>query len=221
MRGKLLSQFPLFYSYILYMFLSSAVCNVIYLAANSHFNRAVWFRVLLSFVAEFAVLIEISDHIFSPFTILRRLGRVLAAGLCALFSLFYILPPILSSRPWDIAVLTFGQETAISKAVILVAILVTARYFRLPLGKNIMGLTMGFAFYLTVSIVTFTAALYFGQQLFEHMLSILWPWSYDLCLFVWAATLWRYEAVQYPKRVLENPATLQDFDSALSRTIRK
>jgi hypothetical protein len=229
-RGKLLSQFPLFYSYILYMFVSGAVCLTLYLTANVHFNRAVWFRVLLSFVAEFAILIEISDHIFSPYLLLRKLGRLLAVGLCAGFSIFYILPPILQSRPWDIAVLSFAQETAIAKATILVAILIAARCFRLPLGKNVAGLIVGFSFYLTVSMVTYTAALHFGQKLFEQLLSILVPWSHDLCLLVWAVALWRYEPVTLPKRAPvegegdpAKPISVQlgEFNAALMRTIRK
>ena len=212
------------------MLVSSAVCMTTYVVAPAHYNRALWFRFLLSVVTEFAVLIEISDHIFSPYVLIRKLGRLLTAGLCAIFSFLYIFPPILKARPWDIAVLSFAQETALAKGIIIVVLLFAARYFRLPLGKNVSGMVVGFAFYLTVSIVTFTAAIYYGRELFENLLSWLWPWSYDLCLLVWAIALWRYEPVPVPQRVPVETAgipgkplsaQLGQFNAALMRSLRR
>jgi len=212
------------------MLVSSALCATIYVVAPAHYNRAMWFRVLLSFVAEFAVLIEISNHVFKPYIAIRQLGRLLTAGLCALFSILYILPPILKARPWDIAVLSFAQETALAKGLIVVVMLFAAHYFRLPLGKNVSGMVLGFAFYLAVSIVTFTAAIYYGRELFENLMSWLWPWSYDLCLLVWVVTLWRYDPIPAPQRLhVESEgiqgkplsAQLGQFNALLTRSLRK
>lgn len=209
---------------------SGALCLTMYVLASANFNRVMWFRVLLSFVAEFAVLVEISDHIFNPYIAIRKLSRLLTGGLCALFSILYILPPILKTRSWDIAVLSFAQETALAKGLIVIVILFAARYFRLPLGRNVAGMVLGFAFYLTVSIVTFTAAIYYGKELFENLMSWLWPLSYDLCLLVWAVALWRYEPVPVPQRIsVESTrmpgkplsAQLGQFNAVLTRSLRK
>lgn len=212
------------------MFVSSTVCNLIFLFAPAHYNRAHWFRVLLWYVVEFAVLVEISDHIFKPYLAIQKLGRLLSAGLCVMFSFLYILPPILRARPWDIAVLSLAQETALAKGIVIVVLLLAARYFRLPLGKNISGMIHGFVFYLTVSFVTYTAALYYGRDLFENLLSLLLPWSYDLCLLVWVVALWRYEPVSMPQRVPVDAAgipgkplstQLGQFNETLMRSLRK
>lgn len=229
-RGGVLSRFPLFYSYIFYMLLSSAAMMTVYTAAPSYYAKAAWFRFLLSLVAEFAVLIEISDQIFKPYPAIRQLGRLLTVGVGVVFSSVYIAPALLRASPSDIAFLSIAQEMALTKAVIILVLLLAARYFRLPLGRNASGMMLGFALYLTVSIVTFTAAGYYGKALFGNILPILLPWSYDVCLLVWVVALWRYEPDLVPEqmpgereKVHPEPlsAQLGHFNTALTRLLGK
>ena len=196
-QGKYLSRFPLLYSYVGFVFCASpALYFVIQRLWPEYYMSCYWFYFLITQVVEFAVLIEVSDQVFKPYPAVRQMGRLITIGICLSFSIFYIAPAILRAERSDIAILTFAQETNLAKVAIILGLLIAIRYLGLPLGKNISGIMLGFAFYVTTGAVVFTAAIVSGRALFADALYILLPCSYDLCLLVWVVALWRYEPVQ-------------------------
>lgn len=194
-QGRLLREFPLFYSFAAYMLLSWIPVTGMYLCASPYYARAFWFRFLLSTLVEFAVLVEISDHIFEPYPAIRRLGRFLTLGICTTFFLVYVLPSFWEPRSASLMMLDFVKRTSLTKAVTILTLLTAAYYYRLPLGKNISGVALGFSAYLGISIINFASAEKYGPALYARTLSIVWPLSYALALLIWTITLWRYEPV--------------------------
>ncbi len=67
----------------------------------------------MSILIEFAVLVEISDHIFRPYPVIRRLGRFLALAVCAVFFAFYVLPAFLESQRASLVLLDFVKRTSL------------------------------------------------------------------------------------------------------------
>lgn len=188
-----LSKFPLFYSYVAYVFGGASLCTLIFWLGPQVYADVYWVHFLVMTLVEFAVLLEISDHIFSPFPAIRYLGRLLVAAICSGFFLLFILPSILASGPSDVLFLGLVRNSSLTKAVVVVALLVTARYFRIPLSKNVSGIAIGFIIYVSLAMANFAAAGAFGRALYASILSWLNPLSYIFCLLVWTAALWRYE----------------------------
>src|SRR5690349_8867816 len=79
----LLSKFPFFVSYIAYVFSSSLLELFVYRFAPDYYPKFFWFLFLIRLVAEFAVLVEISDHLFESFGAIQRLGRLIVLSLTA------------------------------------------------------------------------------------------------------------------------------------------
>ena len=229
-QGKYLFRFPVFYSYIVYMVVSGAIVTGLYVSASAHYPVAWWFRYLLSLLVEFAVVVEISDHLFSPYPAIRQLGRVLVAGICVTFFFLYILPSLMEVRPASVAILDLAKRTSLTKAAAIVILIAAARYYRLPFGKNVAGMLAGFSFYLAVSVANFALAETYGRQLYAQALATVIQLSYTLCLLVWTVSLWRYEPVRQMDREVPETAEkvseplavqLGRFDTALTRLFRK
>jgi hypothetical protein len=177
------------------MLLSEVLVVVVYLSVSPYYAWVAWFRFLMSILIEFAVLVEISDHIFRPYPAVRRLGRFLALAICTIFFTFYILPSLLESQRASLALLDFVKRTSLTKAVALLALLAAARYYRLRLGKNISGMALGFSVYLAVNIMNFALAEVYGPARYAQTLGIVWSLSYTLALAIWTIALWHYQPV--------------------------
>jgi hypothetical protein len=230
-QGKYLWRFPFLYSYVGFVFCTApALYFVVQRIWPESYPSWYWLYYLTSLVVEFAVLIEIADQIFRPYPAVRQLGRLITIGTCVGFSATWIIPALLRATTSSIAILTFAQETDVAKVAMILGLLITIRYFRIPLGKNISGILWGFAFYVTVGSVIFTGAILYGRDLFAQALYILLPSSYFTCLLVWVVALWRYEPIQAKSGlsakhagVLEKSlgAQLGHYRTLLVRSLRK
>jgi hypothetical protein len=229
-RGGFLSKFPLFYSYIAYMLISGAIATGLYLWAPASYPSGAWFRLVFGLVVEFAVLAEVSDHIFRPYPAIHLLGRLLIVSLCIAFFSLYIFPSLAEARSSDYTILNLLKTTSLAKAAIIIALLAAARSYRLPLGLNISGMMLGFSIYLAVNVANFALAEHYGPALYGKTFSVVGPLSYTLALLVWTASLWRWEPA-FPV-VRQIPAgnqrdgeplscELGRFNTALTRILRR
>lgn len=191
--GNSLSQFPLLYSYVGFLFLSSAVLFPVFFLRPQDYASAYWFRFTIMLLAEFAVLIEVSDHVFLPYPAIRLLGWFLATSIGGALLLLYVWPSLLQHRPSSLVFLDFAKRVSLTKAVLVVVLMAGARHYRLPLEKSVRGILIGFSLQLTVSIANFAVAAEFGKAIYGSFLAFLFPVSHSLCLLVWLTALWRYE----------------------------
>jgi NADH:ubiquinone oxidoreductase subunit K len=228
-RCQLFKGFVFFYSYLVYDICCSSVAFALYWIWPSVYPSAYWLDFLLSSLVEFAVLLEISDHIFQPFPAIRHLGRALTIVISFAFAAVYILPAILESRESSSRLLDFSLRSSVTKAVILAALVFTARHFGLRLSKNVAGMMLGFSIYLGVNVANLAAAESFGRALYARVLWVMPPITYMLCLLIWTIALW--EPALVPGTDSVRPAAgenshaltfeLARFNSALSRLLRR
>jgi phage shock protein PspC (stress-responsive transcriptional regulator) len=193
-KCALFSRFPLFYSYIAYVLLGSTTSLLIYRLRASYYPTFFWEFFLISLLVEFGVLIEISDHMFDLYPAIRRLGRFLAGCVCGVFS-FYIVLAFTHPLSRRAATLDLFKRVSITKAAIIIVLLAMARYYRLPVGKNVAGLMLGFSAYLGINIVNFALEERFAPGVYDSVFAVVGPLSSIVCLLIWTAKLWRYEPV--------------------------
>lgn len=192
-QGRFLSKFPLFYSYVAYALASGLITTPLYFWNWKYYPQAAWLRFLVSVIAEFAVLVEISDHIFGSYPAIRKLGRLLAVSLSLALFFGYIFPAFLTHLPMDQALLEFSRKTCFIKAAIIVVLLAAARFYKIPLGRNISGIITGLVLYLGINIANLKAAGHFGQTIYATVMQVLVAVSSSLCLLVWTVAMWWYE----------------------------
>jgi hypothetical protein len=193
-RCGLFSRFPLFYSYIAYLFFGSTMAFLISQTYPAYYPTFYWRFFLVLVLVEFGVLVEISDHMFNPYPAIRRLGRFLAGCVCGIFS-FYIVSALMQRRSLSVTTFDLFKRVSITKAVIIIVLLTMARYYRLPVGKNVAGLMLGFSVYLGINIANFALAETFGRAVYSGLFAVVTPLSFTVCLLMWTIKVWRYEPV--------------------------
>ncbi len=228
-EGGFLTHFRLFYSYLVFVFIWTAVTWATSFFRPESYASLYWIYFTIMLLVEFAVLVEISDHVFKPYPAVRQLGRFISIFVAAIFFSLYILSSLGRPKTSSEAILDLAKRASLTKAVIITAILLSAYYYRLPLGRNISGMMLGFALYLSVCVANFAAAAEFGKNLYAHLLSFLFPLSYTLCLLLWTIAMWRYEPVPplIPKFSRNDTVSepldhqLERFNTALMRLLRR
>lgn len=221
--------FPLFYSYIVYAFLATLAMYVIYWVSPQKYSHAFWINYLINTLAEFAVLVEISDHIFKPFALLRQLGRATTVLITAFLGILYILPTIISSSRLSLALLGFVLRASVTKAIILGVLFYLARHYGSELGRNVAGLMIGFSIYVATTVAIMASAQAFGSAIFARLFWFMEPLAYGLCLLVWTISLWELATVPDLKAVsLESrgdsesvAVQLNRFNNELSKFLNK
>jgi hypothetical protein len=203
--------FPLFYSYIIYMFCANLGMYLTYWLYPRVYPSAWWFNYLISIIVEFSVLVEISDHIFRPFPAIRSLGRVLTVMVFTSLGLIYILPTILGSPSRSDALFSFTLRASITKAIILALLFYLARHYDCPMGKNVSGIMLGFSVFVALNVVIMASAQAFGPALFAQILWFMEPLAFALCLLVWTVSLWRLAPV--PSLSAISPSAGRDAES--------
>jgi hypothetical protein len=223
------SRFPFFHSYLVYFLATGVVDVCVFAWAPQQYPTFFWIKFFTLVIAEFALLLEIGDHIFRPYAAIRKLGRLITAGITFLFSIVYILPPLIEARPTSIAILDLVKRSALTKGVIIVALLGMARFYRVRLGRNVAGLVLGFAAYMAINTANFALAESYGRELYGPIFSTVGPLSQTLCVLIWTMALWRFEPVFQPAREIATdrvvseplPDRLGKFNTALTRLFRK
>lgn len=188
-----ISRYPLFYSYLIYYLAAGAVDECIYVWAPAHYPTFFWIKFLTLVMAEFALLLEIGDHLFAQYPALRQLARMMTVGIALVFCLAYILPPLLERRPSEVAIFDLVKRSALTKGVIFLGLGVTARHFRIGVGRSIMGIAAGLICFLGINMANFALAQSLGRIQYGAVFSAVGIFSHTLMLLVWAVSLWRID----------------------------
>lgn len=194
-RGRLLFRFKFFYSYMAFSLVTGLAMLLVYVSVPSFYPTFFWVRFLATLIVEFAILIEISDHIFEPYPAIRRLGRFLNLAALTLFFLLYILPSLTAPSRSSHVIIELVKRSSITKAAIIVIILAAARFYRAPIGRNVGGLVNGLTIYLAINLVNFDLLERYGWASYGGIFRIAGPLSSVLALSAWTVSLWRYEAI--------------------------
>jgi hypothetical protein len=204
-QGRFVSRLPFFYSYAAYVLFRTFV-DLGVLAFLPRYHASVyWFGFLFLLVVEFAVLIEVSDHVFEPYPAIRSLGRLLCGLICAGCLAFYIVPALLLKAPSSQVMLDLVKRTSLTKAFIILVLFAAARIYGLRMGRSITGVLLGFSIYLGVNIANFELAQTYGRALYAPVLRVVAPMAWTLGALVWVVALWSFEpSVVMRQQVHEN-----------------
>ncbi len=200
-RSHVFRLFPLFYSYITFIFCGTLGLYLTLWLEPQRYATAYWIYFLVTILAEFMVLVEISDQIFRSYPAVRYLGRALTLLIAASLGGLYILPTILQSTDRTGTLFDFTLRASVTKAIILAVLFYVARHYASQLGRNVGGLMLGFAIYVGMNIATMAGAKAFGEGLFSQVFWFMVPVSSVLGISIWVLSLWEYSPVPDRRRV--------------------
>lgn len=188
-------RFTILFSYIGYVLCCETIGAFTLLFYPQHYRSVYWFYLVGRTLAEFGVLVEVSDGIFKPYPTVRNLGRLIVVVTSMAFVLMFWMPQQWNPQPSAIQFLDLVKISALTKAVAIAGLLGSARSYRIPLGRNAGGILLGLAAYQAVALTNFAAASQFGRTLYASILSWLNPLSFGICLSIWTFALWNADPV--------------------------
>jgi len=220
-RGKLLSRYPVFFSYIFFVWLQSLLRFSVYHVRPQLYSSVYWITEWLAILIGCGVVFEIYRVGLAAYSGTARMARNLLAFVFVLAFTKAIVETWNDPHWWLIATnmdLEYALRTA--QALAIVALVALFLYYSIPFGRNLRGVLLGYGLFIGESIIWLTFVSTGGVRFREFWLSVH-PASYFVVLGVWAMHLWSYAPNPEPKRAVRLEEQYQRMAAATSRRLRE
>ena len=217
MRGGFFRRYPIFYSYLSYVFLESNLRLFIYIARPGFYPKFYWYTQFLSVALGYGVIWEIFRQALSQYPGAARMARnALSAIFVVVVSKTFL--NALTDPVWSPARTTAELERNLRtvQAMLLLTIVGLLAYYAIPTGRNLKGMILGYGFFIGASIVNLTLISHLGDQ-FQPWWQYLPAMTYSVTLLIWCFTLWSYQANPQPESEV---GIDRDYELLAARTNR-
>ena len=198
LQGGFLRKYTLYFVYLSCVLSQSFSLLVIYLAAPKYYAPFYWYAEFFSLLLGCGVVWEIYR---------RALGRYPGAARMARNLLIFFLLMAFSKvlvNTWS-GPIGWPTGTAIElernlravQAILLMGLVIVIASYRIPLGRNLWGMLLGYGLFIGTSVINLTFRVLLGDS-FQTAWQYLQPLFYLAVLCVWCITLWSYKAVPLP-----------------------
>lgn len=189
-RNRHYRQHPLFFTYINYEIISFA-CTAFSFFSNSVTERQyeIFYALGLagSGFVRFGVIYELYVHLSKTYPSLEKFCKFLFRGL-VLVLLFISIGLVASVWPGNTHALTMFVTYILDRAVnvlqvgLLLGLFGIAKFFGLSWRKHVFGITLGFAIYLSVQLITTAVQVQLGHVLLCDYITMV---AYHVSVLIW------------------------------------
>lgn len=216
-RSRMVTRFPYFYAYLFCVFGVSVVLYIGYALSHGFYNRWYWPTQFATLVAGCGVILDVVRHAFGFYPGAERVARLACLGIFSATFCYVGLKVAMRAELTPLAVtVELERDLRVIEALLLVTILAIVFYYGISLGRNLVGLIVGFGAYVGVSLVTLAIRAFLGYR-FNAVWVGLQSGTYLLSLIVWTVALWSY----YPQPVPTDRTRLEGDYEALAGATRE
>jgi hypothetical protein len=193
LRGALtglLKRYPLFFTYIACVLLKEIIGLLTRAWAPKLYEPLYWPADLAAILASYAVMVEIFRWSTRHKPGIRRLTQralLTVFALTVAFAASNFVHGKFSSPSRAVAAL--GRDLRYVEAGVLLLMLWLLLRYRILLGRNLLGLLIGYSFWVGINVVNLAFWFVPGNE-FSSLLRGLLPTTYVFTLGVWCVTLW-------------------------------
>ena len=192
---RLVRQFPVFFTYVAFHVVESAVALLIY----QHYGRRsypylyeFWTAQALGLALRFAVIYEIFSHVFRPYEGLRRASATgfkwSAVVLVAVALIAAVAGPSNEPTFAVTGALVIGRSIDVVQCGLLVLLFLFASYFALTWRNYVFGIALGFGVIASMELLAAVLGTQFGS-VSDVLLATLPRVAYAAGTMIWAAYL--------------------------------
>ncbi len=189
-RANLLEKFPLFYTYIAWVLAKDLLSIPIYAHYPSLYAPFYWTTEFLLAAISYGVLMEIYNQSLKNYPGVARFFRIF------LLTAFLVIAVKVSIGSFSSSHLVFGRTVAELErnlrqvqAVLLSCLLILFVYYKIPVGRNLRGLVLGYSLFIGADVVTLTFIAHPATGFAPFMRQIQ-PFLYAISLVIWSVALW-------------------------------
>jgi hypothetical protein len=214
-RTGLLKKYPLFFTYIGCVLLTEIIGLLTSALAPKLYEPLYWPASLVTVLASYAVVVEIFRWSTRHKPGIRRLTQLALLTVFALTVAFAVSNFVLGKfSSLSRAVAALGRDLRYVEAGVLLLMLWLLLRYRIPMGRNLLGLLIGYSFWIGMNVVNLAFWFVPGNE-FSMLLRGLLPATYLLTLGVWCVTLWS----AYPEPVQSAETKIeQDYELLAAKT---
>jgi hypothetical protein len=218
-RANILKTYPFFYAYITSSLISFFALSIVYLTNfGSYFGLyAKWYWPIqfATLILGCGIALEILTHVLSSYPGAERFATVsgivaFGGAFCLALILSFVLPA------WSAAgtMVELERNLRLVQAIVLFGILAVISYYRIPVGRNMKGMVLGYGIYVGTSLFALAVRAYAGAWL-QNVLVFAQPISFMISLSIWVVTLWSYHPNPAPESIISLET---DYEAFVAKT---
>ena len=197
-RGKFYRRYPTFYFYLGSVLIVSLLRFAVFTFRPSSYPAFYWYTQYFAATIGYAVILEIYSQAFKKHRGAVRIANGLL--LCILAAVVLkIIAGAASGSGWSPGetMAALERDMRALQAALLFVIIALLAYYKVPIGRNLIGIVVGYSFYVATSVMSlgFGSLPGFGSR--PVWRSIL-PIAYLATLSIWCFALWSYHANPEP-----------------------
>jgi len=221
LQAKLWARYPVFYAYILFVWLQSLLRFSIFHSRPQYYSAVYWITEGLGVLVGCAVVFEIYRVGLTAYPGTARMARNLLGFIFVLASTKALVGAWNDPRWWLISTtMDLEQVLRIVQALAVAALIVLFFFYSIPFGRNLRGVLLGYGFFIVESVIWLTLVPLAGAK-FHQFWYQLHPASYFAILGVWLAHLWSYFPSPEPKRPVRLEEQYQRVAAATAQRLRE
>jgi hypothetical protein len=220
--GGIWRRYPYFFSYVAFVVVQTVALYAIFRLARSAYVPWYLDTGMVNLWARFLVVWEVFRQTFPGRSSLRR---VVSKGFMAAT---LVVGTLLASMSWGIHVYgkshsmyrALDRSFGFAQAVLILIVLIVARYYQVQLGRNVWGMAVAFGMYSSLS--TANSALVDVFHFFFPYWALLGPFSLVVMLAMWTWAVWALypnPAVAGAREIADNAGDLRDWADGWGHTV--
>jgi len=219
LRAKLISRFPLFYSYLLVVLIEDIIRYIAFLLwyPQRTYSNIYWATQFVSVVMGSLVIFEVSRLALQEYPGTARMARNLLGAMFLVIFAKTLLTMNAGAAAWMIQVyVRLERELRLVEAFAILTLLVVFLWYAVPMGRNLGAILLGYGTFIAMSVMQLTIVNHFELRA-QHFWSIAQPVTYTAILGLWVWKLWSPDtaAMKSPRRI---PGS--DYEELASSTSR-
>ena len=218
LQQKIVSRYPVFYSYIAFVLLEEVASFL----AHGHdlaYLYTYWITEFVGVLLGCGIVFEIYRIGLAAYPGTARMARALLAVLFAIASIKTLITMANYPAWWFYAKpVEIEGAIRIVQGLAIVSLIALFLFYSIPFGRNLRGILLGYGLFVSWSIVCLTVASVSNKA--ETVWSFTYSGSYLVTLGLWATHLWSYRASPVPQRAVRIELEYQRIAAATHRRLR-
>ena len=219
-EAKFLRHYEFFYSYLGFVLARDLWLLAVYFLWPKLYTYAYWCSEPVGVLMGCWLVWEVYKIALARYPGTARMARNVLAFLFILAST-RIFVKAWNSPTWIPGKTLFEieRDLRIVQLALLAGLVVLFKSYAIPLGRNLKGVTYGYALFLGTSVINLTLRDNLGYR-FQHSWEYIQPVCYLLVLGVWCLTLWSYAPIPEPTTEPQLEADYQSLLASTKKTVR-
>lgn len=219
--GRLWARYPVFYAYILFVWLQSLLRFSIFHSRPEFYSAVYWITEGLGVLIGCGVVFEIYRVGLAAYPGTARMARNLL-GFVYVLAFTKAIVDAWNDPQWWVIATTMDVERLLRvvQSFAILALVVLFLFYAIPFGKNLRGILLGYGVFVGLSVIQLTFVTDSGSR-FHKFWSYVSPGSYLIVLGLWAVHLWSYLPNPEPKRAVRLEEQYQRVAAATGQRLRE